>query len=344
VLTPSPRRAALVLVASASALGSFAVACSSPPAATNAGYDASSPAAAPSSPATGGGSSGPVSPPPPPSSSPAPSSADAGGGAGGGAGGDGQPDASLAGWTLTWSDEFDGPDGSAVDGTKWNQETGNSGFSSNQEREFYTPGTANAVVTGGALVITATDQGASQYKCQYGTCQYTSARFNTSGKFDQAYGRFEARIQIPTGKGLWPAFWTLGNNIGSAGWPQCGETDIMENVGNTPQTNHGSMHGPGYSGGHALTGTYSLPTGSLADDFHIYAIEWETNVVRFYVDDTLYETRTPADVPSGDQWVYDHPFFVILNVAVGGNFPGSPDGTTVFPQTMKVDYVRVYSR
>ena len=250
------------------------------------------------------------------------------------------------GWTLTWSDEFNAADGTAVDGTKWNQETGNSGWTYNGERQYYTPGTANAVVQGGSLVITAASQGASQYACQYGTCQYTSARFNTSGKFEQAYGRFEARIQIPRGQGLWPAFWTLGNNINTAGvgWPQCGEIDIMENVGKTPATNHGSLHGPGYSGGQALTGTYSIDAGALADGFHLYAVEWEPKVVRFYVDGILYETRTPADVPAGHVWVYDHPFFVILNVAVGGNFPGSPDGTTTFPQTMKVDYVRVYKR
>ena len=250
------------------------------------------------------------------------------------------------GWTLTWSDEFNAVDGTAVDATKWNQETGNSGWTYNGERQYYTPGTANAVVRGGSLVITAASQGASQYTCQYGTCQYTSARFNTSGKFEQAYGRFEARIQLPRGQGLWPAFWALGNNINApgVGWPQCGEIDIMENVGKTPATNHGSLHGPGYSGGQALTGSISIDAGALADGFHVYAVEWEPKVVRFYVDGVLYETRTPADVPAGHVWVYDHPFFVILNVAVGGNFPGDPDGTTAFPQTMKVDYVRVYKR
>ena len=173
---------------------------------------------------------------------------------------------------------------------------------------------------------------------------YTSGRINTAGKFAQAYGRFEARIQIAEGQGLWPAFWTLGDNIGSAGWPSCGELDIQETVDAKPTVNHGSAHGPGYSGGNPLTGTYTLPAGALSDGYHLYAIEWEPNVVRWYVDDVLYETRTPADVPPGDVWVYDHPFFVILNLAVGGNFPGAPDGTTVFPATTKVDYVRVYRK
>jgi beta-glucanase (GH16 family) len=254
-------------------------------------------------------------------------------------------DAAIPGWTLTWSDEFNGPDGSAIDSTNWNQETGNGGWTSNKELEYYTPGTANAIVQDGSLVITASTAGASALKCGYGTCQYTSARFNTSGKFQQAYGLFEARIQIPLGQGLWPAFWTLGNNIGSVGWPQCGEIDIMENIGKTPSTNYGSMHGPGYSGSHDLTGSYSLPDGGvLGEAFHIYDIQWEPDTVSFYVDGNLYETRTPADVPAGDTWVYDHPFYVILNVAVGGSFPGNPTSTTVFPQTMKVDYVRVYSK
>ena len=253
------------------------------------------------------------------------------------------PDASLPGWTLTWSDEFDLPDGSPIDAKAWNQETGNAGFGYNQELEYYTSGTENAVVTGGSLVITAQTSGASKYKCQYGTCKYTSARFNTQGKFEQAYGRFEARIQIPRGDGLWPAFWMLGNDISNVSWPRCGEIDIMENVGKQPATNHGSLHGPGYSGGNPLTASTSIQSGALADDFHIYAVEWAPNVVKFFLDDTLYETRTPADVPSGDKWVYDHPFFIILNVAVGGGFPGNPDSSTTFPQTMKVDYVRVYS-
>ena len=142
---------------------------------------------------------------------------------------------------------------------------------------------------------------------------------------------------------VWPAFWMLGENIGSAGWPACGEIDIMENIGKEPATNHGSMHGPGYSGGNPLTAWITQPGNvPLADAFHTYAAEWEPGVVRFYLDNTLYETRTPNDVPGGAKWVYDHPFFMMLNVAVGGGWPGSPDGSTSFPQRMLVDYVRVY--
>jgi beta-glucanase (GH16 family) len=251
----------------------------------------------------------------------------------------------LPGWTLVWNDEFDLPDGSAVDPTKWTQETGNAGWGNNHEREYYTPGTANAVIEGGSLVITASTQGAAQLQCQYGTCEYTSARMNTSGKFEQQYGRFEARIKLPTGQGLWPAWWFLGDDIGSVGWPQCGEIDVMENIGSTPSTNYGSLHGPGYSGAQDLTGSYTLPGGALlSGDFHLFAVEWDAASITFYVDGVSYETRTPADVPAGDTWVYDHPFFVILNVAVGGYWPGDPDGTTTFPQTMEVDYVRAYTK
>ncbi len=247
-------------------------------------------------------------------------------------------------WKLTWSDEFNGANGSAPDATKWTAETGGNGWG-NQEREYYTNDLANAVVQSGNLVITATTAGAAAHQCWYGQCQYTSARLVTSGKFSQAYGRFEARIQIPKSQGLWGAFWMLGANIATAPWPACGEIDIMENVGKEPAINHGSLHGPGYSGGNPLTGSYTLPgAAKLGDGFHLYAAEWEQNVVRFYVDDVLYETRTNADVPAGHAWVYDHAFFLLLNVAIGGNFPGDPDGTSVFPQTMLVDYVRVYAR
>lgn len=237
-----------------------------------------------------------------------------------------------------WSDEFNGTLGSAVDSSKWNLVNKGDGFGNN-ELEFYRDGTNNAAMDGnGNLVITAKEE-------SYGGRNYTSAKLESSGKFEQTYGRFEARIKIPRGQGLWPAFWMLGNNIGSVGWPTCGEIDIMENVGKEPSIVHGSLHGPGYSGGNPLGGSYTLPNGGVfADDFHEFAVEWEENVVRFYVDDNLYETRTPADVPSGGTWVYDHPFYIILNVAVGGNWPGSPDGTTQFPQTMLVDYVRVYTR
>jgi beta-glucanase (GH16 family) len=248
-------------------------------------------------------------------------------------------------WTLAWSDEFNGPAGSAVDGTKWAAEVGNgSNGWGNHEREYYTNTTKNAAVDGaGNLVITAyKEQLGNKYRCWYGVCQYTSARLKTQGKFDQAYGRFEARIRIPYGQGIWPAFWMLGNNIQSAGWPTCGEIDIMENIGREPAIVHGTMHGPGYSGANGIGAPYALTTGAFSDAFHVFAVEWEPNQIRWYVDGNLYQTRTPADLPSGSTWVFDHPHFVLLNLAVGGYWPGDPDSTTVFPQKMYVDYVRVY--
>jgi beta-glucanase (GH16 family) len=243
---------------------------------------------------------------------------------------------------LLWSDEFDGPAGSAPDSTKWGYDIGGNGWGNN-ELETYTSRTQNAYLDGnGNLVIKVINE---NFTGGDGIARnYTSARLLTKGKFQQRYGRIEARIQIPFGQGIWPAFWMLGSDIDQVGWPTCGEIDIMENVGREPSVNHGSMHGPGYSGGNPLTGTYTLPGGQpLSSDFHVFAIEWDPNTVRFYVDGNLYETHTPADIPAGGTWVYEHPFFILLNVAVGGNFPGNPDKTTTFPQTMTVDYVRVYT-
>ena len=252
--------------------------------------------------------------------------------------GGGQPD----GWTLTWSDEFDGPDGTPIDTTKWTSLIGGDGWG-NQEREYYTDDVANAQQRGGSLVITATRDGAADHSCWYGTCQFTSARMATQGKFTQTYGRFESRLKIPFGQGIWPAFWMLGEDIGSVGWPACGEIDIMENIGREPAIVHGSMHGPGYSGGNPLTGSQALEGGAkLSDDYHVFAVEWEPTAVRFYLDGALYATQTVDDVPDGKTWVYEHPFFILLNVAVGGAWPGDPDDRSTFPQTMLVDYVRVY--
>ena len=244
--------------------------------------------------------------------------------------------------TLVWGDEFNGPAGAAVDSTKWGFDTGGGGWGNN-ELEYYTNSTDNASTDGaGNLVITAKQNTSRKLRCWYGQCQYTSARLLTKGKFQQAYGRFEARLKIPYGQGLWPAFWMLGANINTVSWPNCGEIDILENIGREPSTVHGTIHGPGYSGANGIGAPYSLTTGAFSDAYHVYAVEWEPNQLRWYVDGNLYQTRTPADIPAGTTWVFDHPFFLILNVAVGGSWPGSPDATTVFPQRMYVDYVRVY--
>jgi beta-glucanase (GH16 family) len=245
-------------------------------------------------------------------------------------------------WTLAWSDEFAGTNGSSPDSTKWVFETGGGGWG-NQELQTYTSRAGNVHIQDGSLAITAAKE--TLTGSDGITRNYTSARLKTAGKFSQQYGKFEARIKIPSGHGMWPAFWILGDNIGSARWPACGEIDVMENIGHELSIVHGSMHGPGASGGKALTAPYTLPNGQkFSDDYHTFALEWEPNVARFYVDGNLYETRTPADLPAGATWVYDHPFFILLNLAVGGAWPGSPDQSTIFPQTMLVDYVRVYAR
>jgi beta-glucanase (GH16 family) len=243
-------------------------------------------------------------------------------------------------WQLVWSDEFNGTNGSLPDIANWTYDIGGSGWG-NQELESYTNRPVNVHVQDGNLMITALEE---NYAGSDGiTCPYTSARIKTQGLFSQAYGKFEARIKIPQGQGLWPAFWMLGTNFGQVPWPTSGEMDIMENIGREPSTIHGTVHGPGYSGDQGITGSFTLPNGArFADDFHVFALQWEPTVIRFYVDDTLYKTVSPSDLPPDAPWVFNHPFFIILNVAVGGDWPGNPDSTTVFPQTMLVDYVRVY--
>jgi beta-glucanase (GH16 family) len=252
------------------------------------------------------------------------------------------PQSSTPAWKLVWSDEFNGPNGSAVDSSKWASETGGGGWG-NDELEYYTRRLENASQQDGNLVIQVLQE---KYTGADGvTRNYTSARLKTQNKFSQAYGRFEARIKIPRGQGIWPAFWMLGDDIEKPGWPTCGEIDIMENIGKEPAIVHGTIHGPGYSGAHGIGAPYALPADQrFADDYHVFAVEWEPNAIRFYVDEHLYSTRTPADLPKGTKWVYDHPFFLLLNVAVGGDWPGNPDATSVFPQTLLVDYVRVYER
>jgi beta-glucanase (GH16 family) len=250
------------------------------------------------------------------------------------------PQDDKSAWTLVWSDEFNGPDGSRPDPAKWKFEVGGNGWG-NHELEYYTNRPENSFIHDGNLVIQALRENSTE--SDHVTRDYTSARITTQGLFEQAYGRFEARIKIPRGHGLWPAFWLLGNDIGKIGWPACGEIDIMENIGKEPSLVHGSLHGPGYSGDRDYTSEYKLPGGvHFADDFHVFAVQWEPKSVRFFVDQELYATFTPARLPAGMKWVFDHPFFIILNVAVGGDWPGPPDAATTFPQTMLVDYVRVY--
>ncbi|MFD6984643.1 family 16 glycosylhydrolase, partial [Streptomyces sp. NPDC059956] len=248
--------------------------------------------------------------------------------------------AAAAAAVVTFSDEFDGPAGAAVDGGKWQIETGDN--VNNHERQYYTAGNRNAALDGqGHLAITARRENPANYQCWYGRCEYTSARLNTAGKFTTTYGRVEARMKIPRGQGMWPAFWMLGSDIGQVGWPDSGEIDVMENVGFEPSTVHGTLHGPGYSGTGGIGAGYALPGGqAFADAFHTFAVDRSPNAITWSVDGTVYQRRTPADL-GGKQWVFNKPFFLILNLAVGGYWPGDPGGSTVFPQQLLVDYVRV---
>jgi beta-glucanase (GH16 family) len=256
------------------------------------------------------------------------------------------PDPGPSGWSLVWSDEFDDPAGTPPSPSNWTPEIGDGTINANPgwgngELEYYTDSIENAATDGlGNLVITA-EEFEGSLDCYYGPCEYTSARLISWHKAEFAYGRIEARLQVPYGQGLWPAFWTLGTDIGEVGWPQSGELDIMEHIGREPTMVYGTVHGPGYSGGAGVGAGYENPDGeAFSDDFYVFAVEWEPDEIRWYVDGVQFFAATPDDV-SGE-WVFDHPFFIILNVAVGGNWPGYPDETTVFPQTMRVDYVRVY--
>ncbi len=235
------------------------------------------------------------------------------------------------GWTLVWQDEFDGE---SLDRSKWTYDLGGGGWGNN-ELQYYTDRPENARVENGFLIIEARAE-----KYQYRN--YTSARLKTQGLHAWMYGRFEARMQLPYGQGIWPAFWLLGEDILRSGWPGCGEIDIMEYIGRQPDRVYATVHGPGYSGGAGVGSSFLFSQGSPSEDFHVYAIEWEPQEIRWYVDDTPYFAVTPDSLPG--RWVFDHPFFIILNLAVGGNWPGRPDETTVFPQFLRVDYVRVYQR
>ncbi|TDD75579.1 glycoside hydrolase family 16 protein [Flavobacterium caseinilyticum] len=239
---------------------------------------------------------------------------------------------------LVMQDEFT-TDG-APNSTIWTYDlgTGNSDTGAgwgNNELQSYTNRTENVKVENGYLLITAKKE-------SFNGASYTSARLTTKGLFEQAYGRFEARIRVPYGQGIWPAFWLLGANCDEVAWPQCGEIDIMEYRGQEPTTVLGSVHGPGYSGANAITKSYSLLNDRFDTGFHIFGIEWGPDYINYYVDDVLYNQITPSNVKG--EWVFDHPFYIIINLAVGGNFVGAPNSETVFPQTMLVDYVRVYKK
>ena len=238
-------------------------------------------------------------------------------------------------WELIWNDEFDADAGSPVNADYWTCQLGGHGWGNN-EWEFYTDRPENVTHSGdGYLIITAREE-------EYQGNAYTSARCNTMDKVEFAFGRIEARIDLPNGQGIWPAFWMLGADYPEVDWPESGEIDIMEYYGQDSRSILGTLHGPGYSGGGGLSARYIFDEPA-AIDYHIYGVEWEPEVIRWYVDGELYFTLTPQSLYK-KEWIFDKDFFLLINIAVGGNLPGYPDDTTVFPQEMLIDWIRVYQR
>jgi beta-glucanase (GH16 family) len=244
------------------------------------------------------------------------------------------------GWRLVWQDEFDGAAGTPPDPSRWGYELGDGSAYGipgwgNDELQHYTESTENAALDGdGNLAITARDDGDGD--------GYTSARLLTRNSFTFTYGRIETRVRVPRGPGLWPAAWTLGANIAEAGWPECGEIDVMEHVCREPRSIFGTIHGPGYSGGEGYGRKIELPQ-DVADDFHVFRVDWDADSLEWSCDGDTYLRATPQDL-APNRWVFDHPFFVLLNLAVGGNFGGELSAETELPQTYLVDYVRIFER
>lgn len=247
-------------------------------------------------------------------------------------------------WRLIWSDEFRGPAHRRPDRAKWVFDRGGEPQWGNHEWQYYTDRPRNVSLDGhGSLAITARHERVRSRFCRFGPCDITSARIKTKGKFARAYGRFEARIKIPRGRGLWPAFWMLGANSDKVTWPGNGEIDVMEALGRQPGMVHGTIHGPGYVAQGIETHT-ALPSGrSLSDGFHTYRVDWMPGTITWYLDGKPYGTAHSGQLKRGQKWVFDHPHYLLLNLAVGGDWPGPPDASTPFPSRMLVDYVRVYA-
>ena len=251
------------------------------------------------------------------------------------------PAGEFAAYSLAWSDEFDGAAGSPADGRTWRADTGGHGWG-NQELQYYTDDTGNAALDGASHLAIAAGRADPQADGhRYGGCAYTSARLVSKDQVSFRYGLVQARIKIPRARGIWPAFWMLGQDFDGTGWPQCGEIDIMEHFGTGPAVVHGAVHGPGYSGSGGICGSRTLGS-SLGNDFHVYSVSWEPGRIRWYVNDKLYHSVTPADL-RGKRWVFDHDFFLLLNVAVGGTASQDPDRSVSFPQVMLIDYIRIYT-
>lgn len=252
-------------------------------------------------------------------------------------------------WTRVWSDEFDGAAGARIDSTKWRYDIGdgcqdgNCGWGNN-EKEYYTNASENIALNGQGQLMIVARSAPSGLTCYYGPCRYTSAKVTTRGKVLVAPGRVEARIKLPAGQGLWPAFWMLGHTHPSVPWPVCGELDIMENKGSQPSTTSSAVHGPGYSGATPFAHAQTLVGGTFSADFHTFAVEWDSAHVRFFIDDTAHYGITRAALEQFGNSILGQPFYLIINLAVGGHFDGDPQSDAILPATMLVDYVRAYTK
>jgi beta-glucanase (GH16 family) len=247
---------------------------------------------------------------------------------------------------LVWSDEFDGPAGTGPDPGKWVPDIGGEPQWGNDEDQYYTGRPQNLAKSGaGDLVISARrERLPGMAPCAEGPCDITSGRITTKTKFDQTYGRFEARIKVPDGPGLWPAFWAMGADDDSHPWPANGEIDFMEVIGTEPGTVYGTAHAPGFPA-EGIGGSRTLSAGRrLAEDFHTFSVEWSPSRIDWQLDGATYFTLTSGRLAPGQQWVFDHPFYLLMNLAVGGTWPGPATADTPFPATMRVDYVRVYRK
>ena len=242
---------------------------------------------------------------------------------------------------LVWSDEFDGTAGTSPSSKRWNLREGGNGWGNNELQSF-TARPQNVALDGqGNLAITARKE---TYTGKDGiTRDYTSSRIDTKGKFSFSYGRLEARIRIPAGQGLWPAFWAMGEDVWTAGWPNCGEIDVMETLGHAPSVVHGTLHGPvGFTQTAWAQGRSFTAPESLAEGFHTYRIIWTPDTVEWALDGVVFSRISTSDLAANNRWAFDHDFHVLLNLSVGGNWPGSPDAATPFPSQLLVDWVRVY--
>jgi beta-glucanase (GH16 family) len=253
-------------------------------------------------------------------------------------------------WVQVWSDEFEGAAGIPVDASKWGYDTGD-GCSAgicgwgNNEKENYSTDPATISLNGQGQLMIVAQRAPAGLTCYYGPCRYTSAKITTKAKMFANPGRVEARIKLSAGQGLWPAFWMLGHLCGAgAPWPACGEIDIMENKGSQPTSTSSAMHGSGYSGATPFAHTNTLTSGSYTDSFHTFAVEWDSVSIRFFVDDIPHYGVTSDAIAHYGPSILNQSFYVILNLAVGGNFDGDPQSDTIFPATMLVDYVRVFER